>query len=182
MALLVGFALQALGAAGEPVLRGVGHIQRVVFKILAMIMWVAPIGAFGAIADVVGPTGMSAQAVRSDSHAGLLHDLPDVRLRGARRAVLQGSTAPRIFTLVKYLGREYLLIFATSSSETGLPRLMAKMEHVGVQRPAAGIVVPTGYSFNLDGTAIYLTMASLFIADALSTRCRSASRSTCCCS
>ena len=68
---------------------------------------------------------------------------------------------------MRYLAREYLLIVATSSSESALPRLIAKMEHVGVSRSTVGIVVPTGYSFNLDGTAIYLTMASLFIADAM---------------
>jgi aerobic C4-dicarboxylate transport protein len=72
-----------------------------------------------------------------------------------------------IFALIRYLAREYLLIIATSSSESALPRLIAKMEHLGVQQSTVGVVVPTGYSFNLDGTAIYLTMASLFIADAL---------------
>jgi len=72
-----------------------------------------------------------------------------------------------IFKLVRYLAREYLLIVATSSSESALPRLIAKLEHAGVQQTTVGIVVPTGYSFNLDGTAIYLTMASLFIADAM---------------
>ena len=68
---------------------------------------------------------------------------------------------------MKYLGREYLLIFSTSSSEAALPRLIAKMEHLGVSKPVAGITVPTGYSFNLDGTAIYLTMAALFVANAM---------------
>jgi len=72
-----------------------------------------------------------------------------------------------IFSLLRYLGREFLLIVSTSSSESALPRLIAKMEHIGVSRPVVGITVPTGYSFNLDGTAIYLTMASLFVADAL---------------
>jgi aerobic C4-dicarboxylate transport protein len=72
-----------------------------------------------------------------------------------------------IFSLFRYLGREFLLIVATSSSESALPRLIAKMEHVGVSRSTVGVVVPTGYSFNLDGTAIYLTMASLFIATAM---------------
>ncbi len=72
-----------------------------------------------------------------------------------------------IFKLCKYLGREFLLIVATSSSESALPNLMRKMEHVGVEKPTVGIVVPTGYSFNLDGTAIYLTMASIFISDAM---------------
>jgi aerobic C4-dicarboxylate transport protein len=74
-----------------------------------------------------------------------------------------------IFSLMKYLAREYLLIVSTSSSEAALPRLIAKMEHLGVSKPVVGITVPTGYSFNLDGTAIYLTMASLFIASAMGT-------------
>ncbi|MGH3750707.1 MAG: cation:dicarboxylate symporter family transporter, partial [Micromonosporaceae bacterium] len=72
-----------------------------------------------------------------------------------------------LFSLLRYLGREYLLILSTSSSESALPRLIAKMEHLGVSRPVVGVTVPTGYSFNLDGTAIYLTMASLFIASAM---------------
>ena len=73
-------------------------------------------------------------------------------------------TRVNIFSLIKYLAREYLLIIGTSSSESALPRLIGKMEHIGVSKPVVGITVPTGYSFNLDGTAIYLTMASLFIA------------------
>lgn len=81
--------------------------------------------------------------------------------------VLKVFTGFNIFQLVKYLAKEYLLIFATSSSESALPNLMAKMEHVGVQKSTVGIVVPTGYSFNLDGTAIYLTMSSIFIANAM---------------
>jgi aerobic C4-dicarboxylate transport protein len=72
-----------------------------------------------------------------------------------------------VFRLFRYLAREFLLILSTSSSETALPRLIAKMQHLGVSRTVVGITVPTGYSFNLDGTAIYLTMASLFIADAM---------------
>ena len=82
-----------------------------------------------------------------------------------RRAAAGSVARINIFTLFRYLGREFLLIVSTSSSESALPRLIAKMEHVGVSRPVVGITVPTGYSFNLDGTAIYLTMASLFIAD-----------------
>ena len=81
--------------------------------------------------------------------------------------ILRLVARTNVFSLLKYLGREFLLIVATSSSETALPRLIAKMEHAGVSKSVAGIVVPTGYSFNLDGTAIYLTMASLFIAEAL---------------
>jgi aerobic C4-dicarboxylate transport protein len=83
--------------------------------------------------------------------------------------VLRLVSGVNIFRLMKYLAREYLLIVSTSSSEAALPRLIAKMEHLGVSKPVVGITVPTGYSFNLDGTAIYLTMASLFIASALGT-------------
>ena len=93
--------------------------------------------------------------------------------------LLKVVTGVNIFSLLQYLAREFLLIVSTSSSESALPRLIAKMEHLGVVGPIVGIVVPTGYSFNLDGTAIYLTMASLFIAEALGTRWRSASRSPC---
>src|SRR4029079_1823449 len=82
-------------------------------------------------------------------------------------SLLQAVTGVTVFALLRYLGREFLLILSTSSSETALPRLIAKMEHAGVSQAVAGIVVPTGYSFNLDGTAIYMTMASLFIAQAL---------------
>ena len=81
--------------------------------------------------------------------------------------LLKLVTGINIFKVLKYLGREFLLIVSTSSSESALPRLIAKMEHLGVAKPTVGIVVPTGYSFNLDGTAIYLTMSSLFIASAM---------------
>jgi len=81
--------------------------------------------------------------------------------------LLRATTGVSIFSLLNYLRREFLLIVSTSSSESALPRLIAKMEHVGVSRTVVGITVPTGYSFNLDGTAIYLTMASIFIGQAL---------------
>ncbi|GAA2907931.1 hypothetical protein GCM10020221_00060 [Streptomyces thioluteus] len=166
VALLAGFALQAMGPAGEPVLRGIGHLQKLVFRILAMIMWVAPVGAFGAIAALVGATGVDALKSLAVIMVGfyvtcLLFVV--VVLGGLLRLVAGVS----IFALLKYLGREFLLILSTSSSESALPRLIAKMEHLGVSRPVVGITVPTGYSFNLDGTAIYLTMSSIFIAEAL---------------
>jgi aerobic C4-dicarboxylate transport protein len=166
VALLVGFAIQAMGRAGEPLLRGVGHLQKLVFRVLAMIMWVAPIGAFGAIAAVVGETGLDALkslAVIMLAFYATCAIFVFLFLGTILRLVAHIS----VFKLLKYLGREFLLIVSTSSSETALPRLIAKMEHAGVSQPVAGIVVPTGYSFNLDGTAIYLTMASLFIAEAL---------------
>jgi aerobic C4-dicarboxylate transport protein len=166
VALLVGFAIQAMGNAGEPILRGVGHLQKLVFRVLSMIMWVAPIGAFGAIAAVVGETGVDALkslAVIMLAFYATCAIFVFLFLGTILRLVAHVS----VFKLLKYLGREFLLIVSTSSSETALPRLIAKMEHAGVSQPVAGIVVPTGYSFNLDGTAIYLTMSSLFIASAL---------------
>ncbi|TFV77437.1 cation:dicarboxylase symporter family transporter [Blastococcus sp. CT_GayMR19] len=166
VALLVGFAIQAMGRAGEPLLRGVGHLQKLVFRVLAMIMWVAPIGAFGAIAAVVGETGIDALKSLAVIMLGFYATcaLFVIVVLGL---LLRLVARVNLFALLRYLGREFLLIVSTSSSETALPRLIAKMEHAGVSKPVAGIVVPTGYSFNLDGTAIYLTMASLFIASAL---------------
>jgi aerobic C4-dicarboxylate transport protein len=166
VALLVGFAIQALGTAGEPILRGIGHLQKLVFRILAMIMWLAPIGAFGAIAAVVGETGWDALKSLAVIMIGFYITCA-LFVFVVLGLILWFVSRVNIFTLLKYLGREFLLILSTSSSETALPRLIAKMRHAGVSQPVAGIVVPTGYSFNLDGTAIYLTMASLFIAEAL---------------
>jgi aerobic C4-dicarboxylate transport protein len=166
VALLVGFAVQALGAKGEPVIRAIEVIQRLVFKILAMIMWLAPIGAFGAMAAVVGATGFDALKSLAGIMVGFyITCLLFVFL--VLGTLLRLVTGMSVFKLFRYLAREFLLILSTSSSESALPRLIAKMGHLGVSRPVVGIVVPTGYSFNLDGTAIYLTMASLFIADAL---------------
>jgi aerobic C4-dicarboxylate transport protein len=166
VALLVGFAIQSMGSAGEPILRGIGHLQRLVFRILAMVMWVAPIGAFGAIAAVVGATGVDALKSLAVLMLGFYATCL-IFVFGVLGTVLWTFARVNVWKLLKYLAREFLLIVSTSSSETALPRLIAKMEHVGVSQPVAGIVVPTGYSFNLDGTAIYLTMASLFIAEAL---------------
>jgi aerobic C4-dicarboxylate transport protein len=168
VALVVGFALQAMGRAGQPILTGVSHLQRLVFRILAMVMWLAPVGAFGAMAAVVGETGMDAlQSLATMMFAFYLTCLLFVFL--VLGTLLRVVTGVNIFSLFRYLGREFLLILSTSSSETALPRLIAKMEHAGVQQTTVGVVVPTGYSFNLDGTAIYLTMASLFVAEALGT-------------
>ncbi|MEE1804723.1 MULTISPECIES: cation:dicarboxylate symporter family transporter [unclassified Streptomyces] len=166
IALLAGFAIQAMGKSGEPILRGIGHIQRLVFRILAMIMWAAPVGAFGAIAAVVGETGIDALKSLAMIMIGFYVTcaLFVFLVLGALLRLVAGMN---IFSLLKYLGREFLLILSTSSSESALPRLIAKMEHLGVSKPVVGITVPTGYSFNLDGTAIYLTMSSLFIAEAM---------------
>ncbi|MEU5912063.1 cation:dicarboxylase symporter family transporter [Micromonospora sp. NPDC047527] len=166
VALLVGFAVQAMGRRGEPVLGAIGVIQRVVFKVLAMIMWLAPVGAFGAMAAVVGATGVDALKSLAQIMLGFYATCL-IFVLVVLGALLWFVARISIFSLLRYLGREFLLILSTSSSESALPRLIAKMEHFGVSKPVVGITVPTGYSFNLDGTAIYLTMASLFVADAL---------------
>ncbi|MFF9776770.1 cation:dicarboxylate symporter family transporter [Streptomyces sp. NPDC013978] len=168
VALLAGFALQAMGDSGQPILRGIEHIQRLVFRILAMVMWAAPIGAFGAIAAVTGSAGLDALKSLAVLMIGFYVTcfLFVFIVLGALLKIVAGLN---IFTFFKYLGREFLLILSTSSSESALPRLIAKMEHLGVSKPVVGITVPTGYSFNLDGTMIYMTMASLFIADAMGT-------------
>jgi aerobic C4-dicarboxylate transport protein len=166
VALLIGFALQQMGRSAEPILRGVGHVQRLVFRVLSMIMWAAPIGAFGAIAAVVGETGVDALKSLAVLMVGFYVTCA-LFVFVVLGTLLRVTTGVNVFRLFKYLGREFLLIVSTSSSESALPRLIAKMEHAGVDKATVGVVVPTGYSFNLDGTAIYLTMASLFIAEAL---------------
>jgi len=166
VALLIGFALQRMGEAGKPILSVIQVLQRLVFRVLAMIMWAAPIGAFGAIAAVVGETGF-------DALKGLALLMAAFYLTCVLfvfvvlGTILKLASGVNLFSLFRYLGREFLLILSTSSSESALPRLIAKMEHAGIDKTTVGVVVPTGYSFNLDGTAIYLTMASLFIAEAL---------------
>jgi aerobic C4-dicarboxylate transport protein len=166
VALLVGFAVQTLGAAGAPILRVVEDFQTLVFRVLSMVMWAAPVGAFGAMAAVVGATGLEALKGLAVIMLGFYATCV-LFVFVVLGALLRIVTGLSILRLLRYLAREFLLILSTSSSETALPRLIAKMEHLGVSRPVVGIVVPTGYSFNLDGTAIYLTMASLFVADAM---------------
>jgi aerobic C4-dicarboxylate transport protein len=166
VALLVGFAIQALGPKGEPILKGIQSIQVLVFKILSMILWLAPVGAFGAMAAVTGAGGVKALASLLQMMLGFYLTCA-IFVFVVLAAILWTFARINLFSLLRYLAREFLLILSTSSSDSALPSLIAKMEHLGVSKPVVGITVPTGYSFNLDGTAIYLTMASLFVADAL---------------
>ncbi len=145
VALLVGFGIQALGTRGEPILAGIGHLQRLVFKILYMVMWVAPIGAFGAIAAVVGDTGFDALKALAQIMLAFYFTCI-VFVLGVLGTILRLVAGLSIFSLLRYLGREFLLIVSTSSSETALPRLIGKMEHLGVKEQVVGITVPTGYS------------------------------------
>ncbi|WP_255219051.1 C4-dicarboxylate transporter DctA [Paraburkholderia kururiensis] len=164
LSVLFGFALNAHPQAGRPVLALIDGIAEIVFRILAMIMRLAPLGAFGAMAFTVGRFGIGsvgslAMLMVSFSVAcGLF-----VTLVLASLARLHGFA---LWRLLRYMREELLIVLATSSTEPVLPRLIVKLESLGCDKGVVGLVLPAGYSFNLDGTAIYLTLASLFIAQA----------------
>ena len=164
VAVLIGFALQTLGEPGQAALKGVRVISAISFKLLGMVLMVAPIGAFGAIAGVVGSVGVS--ALGSLGYLMLAFYVTCLVFVVVVLGSIAALAKVNIFRLLLYLRQEMLLIVGTSSSESALPRLLAKLEHLGASRSVVGITVPTGYSFNLDGTAIYLTLTSLFIAQA----------------
>ena len=166
-ALLFGFALSALGPKAAPVRVLIEQVGTVIFRIIHVIMKLAPIGAFGAMAFTIGRYGFSAlipliKLMASFYITALLFVL----------IVLGGITRFLGFSILKfivYLKEELLLVLGTSSSESALPALMEKLEKLGCARTVVGLVVPTGYSFNLDGTNIYMTLAALFIAQATNT-------------
>ena len=165
IAVLVAVAIKLVGEPAEPVARGIEVIGRVLFKVLGIVMYAAPVGAFGAMSFTVGKYG--------------LHTLTSL---GKLIAVFYGTSAlfvvvvlgavaatqqVNIFKLVRYIAPELLVVLGTSSSETVLPRIMDKLEQAGVRRDVVGLTVPAGYSFNLDGTCIYLTLGALYVAQAL---------------
>ena len=165
VAVLFGIALSLVGEPARPILAMVERLALVVFRLVAILMRAAPIGAFGAIAFTVGAYG-----------AGSLVDLGKLVLTFYGTSLLfvlvvLGAVARAhgfsIFRLIAYLREELLLVLGTSSSEAALPNLLRKLEAAGCDRGVVGLVVPTGYSFNLDGTNIYMTLASLFIAQAV---------------
>jgi aerobic C4-dicarboxylate transport protein len=167
IALLVGFAVQGVGGrTADVALEAIEVARRVIFRVLMMVLWLAPIGAFGAMAAVVGASGVGAVWELVKLMIGF-YITCILFVVGVLGIVLYAITRVNVFKLLKYLIQEFILIVATSSSESALPTLMAKMEHMGVKKSTVGIVVPTGYSFNLDGTAIYLTMSAIFVADAM---------------
>jgi aerobic C4-dicarboxylate transport protein len=165
--ILFGYALHAFGERGRPVFDLIERSSHVLFGIVAVIMKVAPIGAFGAMAFTIGKHGVGALAQLAQL-MGAFYLTCVVFI-----VVVLGGIAKAhgfsIFKLIRYIKEELFLVLGTSSSESALPRLMAKMENAGAQKSVVGLVVPTGYSFNLDGTAIYLTMAAVFIAQATNT-------------
>ena len=164
VAILFGVALTLVGKPGERLLGAFEDLGRVVFKLVGLVMLLAPLGAFGAMAFTIGKYGLGAVA----SLAGLVATFYATSLFFV--LVVLGLVARAsgfsIFRLIAYLKAELLLVLGTSSSESALPALIEKMEDAGCPKSVVGLVIPAGYSFNLDGTNIYLTLASLFIAQA----------------
>jgi aerobic C4-dicarboxylate transport protein len=164
-AILFGFSLMALGERGHSVGRFVDDMAHAIFGVIAIIVKAAPIGAFGAMAYTIGRYGPSALG-------NLAFLIGTFYLTAFLFVVLVLGIIARmagfsIFKFIVYIKDELLIVLGTSSSETVLPQLMEKMERLGCSKPVVGLVVPTGYSFNLDGTNIYMTLATLFIAQAL---------------
>ncbi len=166
-ALMFGFALHKFGGRGTLVFDFIEKFSHVLFGIVGTIMKVAPIGAFGAMAFTIGKYGvaslLSLGALMATFYATCLIFIFVVLGTIAR---VSGFS---IWKFIKYIKEELLIVLGTSSSETVLPRMMAKMENLGARKSVVGLVIPTGYSFNLDGTSIYLTMAAVFIAQATNT-------------
>jgi aerobic C4-dicarboxylate transport protein len=164
---LFGFALAKIGDKAAPVIRGIKSFESGLFGVIRIIMKVAPIGAFGAMSFTIGKYGF-----------GSLESLGQLMLSFYTTCIIfifivLGTVLKlfgfSIFRLIKFIKEEILIVLGTSSSEAALPGLMEKMEQLGCSRSVVGLVVPTGYSFNLDGTSIYLTMAAVFLAQATGT-------------
>jgi aerobic C4-dicarboxylate transport protein len=167
VSLLFGFALRAAGTSARPLVDLLDRLATVLFAVVAIIMTTAPLGAFGAMAFTIGSFGVSTIAqlitVMACFYATCLLFI----------AIVMGAVAAAhgfsIWRFVTYVREEIFIVYGTSSSESALPRLMEKLEDLGVGRSVVGLVVPAGYSFNLDGTAIYLSIATVFIAQATNT-------------
>ncbi len=160
--ILFGVALTAVGDAGRDLMDLLVRLQAVFFRIVAIVMKVAPIGAFGAMAYTVGAFGL-----KTLLPLGRL--MLDVYLTMAVfifvvLALICRAYGFRLWRFLRYIREEILLVLGTSSSEAALPRMLEKLERYGCAKPVVGLVIPTGYSFNLDGTSIYLSMAAIFIA------------------
>jgi aerobic C4-dicarboxylate transport protein len=167
LAVLFGCALGRIGEHGRPVINLVNEIARVIFGIVSIVTRLAPLGAFGAMGFTIGKYGLHALV-----SLGQLLATVYVTCALFIFLVLGGIARAAGFNfwrILKYVKEEIFIAVGTSSSESALPGLMDKMERIGCSRPVVGIVVPAGYSFNLDGTCIYLTCAALFIAQATDT-------------
>jgi aerobic C4-dicarboxylate transport protein len=164
---LFGFALHRFGGRGTLVFDFVEKMSHVLFSIVGIIMKAAPIGAFGAMAFTIGKYGIgSLLSLGKLMGTFYLTCLIFIFIVLGTIARLHGFS---IWKFIKYIKEELLIVLGTSSSESVLPRMMAKLENLGVKKSVVGLVIPTGYSFNLDGTSIYLTMAAVFIAQATNT-------------
>ena len=165
---LFGFALNAVGGRNGLLFELIEQFSKVLFGIVAIIMRLAPIGAFGAMAFIIGKYGvgtlLSLGKLMACFYATCL-----VFIFGVL-GVIARVHGFRITRFVRYIKEELFIVLGTSSSESVLPRMIAKLEGLGVQKSVVGLVIPTGYSFNLDGTSIYLTMAAVFIAQATNTQ------------
>ncbi|MGC6401730.1 dicarboxylate/amino acid:cation symporter [Sphingomonas sp. FW199] len=165
VSILFGTAFVLVGEPARPVLDILERVGKVVFRIVGLLMWLAPIGAFGAMAFTVGEFGIASLAnlgklVATFYATSLIFVLGVLGLVGL-------AAGFSIFKLIRYLRAELLLVLGTSSSEAALPAVMDKLERAGCAKAVVGLVIPTGYSFNLDGTNIYMTLAALFIAQAV---------------
>jgi aerobic C4-dicarboxylate transport protein len=164
LAILIGFGLTRIGKAGEPLLAGIDSFSHALFAAFGFIMKLAPLGAFGAMAFTVGRYGIK-------SIGSLGHLIGTFYIACGFFVVVVLGTLARLhgfslFKLLRYFKEELLIVLGTSSTEPVLPRVLLKLEKLGCKKGIVGLVLPTGYSFNLDGTAIYLTLASMFIAQA----------------
>ncbi|MEG1101923.1 MAG: dicarboxylate/amino acid:cation symporter [Comamonas sp.] len=164
VAVLFGVALAMVGDAGKPVLNFFEALTKPIFKLVAIVMKAAPIGAFGAMAFTIGKFGLSSLVNLAELVAAFY--LTSFIFVTVVLGVVARLCGFSVFKLCRYLKEELLLVLGTSSSESALPSLMQKMEKAGCKKSVVGLVVPTGYSFNLDGTNIYMTLAALFIAQA----------------
>jgi len=168
IAILFGVALQQVGGRVSNVFALIEKISEILFAIVKMIMYLAPIGAFGAMAFTVGAYGIgSLLSLAKLMGTFYLTCLLFVFVVLGTIAKVHGFS---IWKFLRYIREELLIVLGTSSSEAALPRMMAKMEGLGAGKSTVGLVIPTGYSFNLDGTSIYLTMAAVFVAQATNTQ------------
>lgn len=165
--ILLGFALARIGEKAKPLLKGIKSLEAGLFAIIKMIMNVAPLGALGAMSFTIGKYGIGSLASLGQLMLSFYITCLSfiiIILGGVLK--IMGFN---LFHLLSYIKEELLIVLGTSSSEAALPSLMNKLEKAGCSEPVVGLVVPTGYSFNLDGTSIYLTMAAIFLAQATNT-------------
>jgi aerobic C4-dicarboxylate transport protein len=167
ISVLCGFALSAMGKAGKPLNDLIAVAGQMFFRIVAIVMWAAPIGAFGAIAFTVGKFG--AGSLVSLGKLLISFYITCLIFIFAVLWPISHWCGVSLFKFIRYIREELLIVIATTSSETVLPRMIAKLEAAGCEESVVGLVIPTGYSFNLDGTCLYLATAAVFLAQATNT-------------